>query len=330
MLGRSVFDPLSPQAHAISNLFIFTSIIALAIIVLIVAVLTYTTIRFRQRPGQGDPRQTFGLSWLEIIWTVIPVLIVTIVFGATISTMKDSSPGQLSPGRRPIALTVIGHQWWWEGRYSSGVVTANEIHVPVGRRLVVALKSPDDDVIHSLWVPQCGPKMDAVPGQTNYVWLECDRAGVYDGDCAEFCGAGHAWMLVRVIAEPASTFDAWQRHQRRPAPPLKQLRPARPFSVGDVATGQRLFRHYTCQSCHVITGGATHTPPGPTSVRVGPNLTHMGSRQIIAAGRISNTVANMERWLANPGQLKPGVHMPNFQLSGPEVRALTAYLESLQ
>ena len=111
---------------------------------------------------------------------------------------------------------------------------------------------------------------------------------------------------------------------------MKQLRPARPFSVGDVATGQRLFRHYTCQSCHVITGGATHTPPGPTSVRVGPNLTHMGSRQIIAAGRISNTVANMERWLANPNELKPGVHMPNFQLSGPEVRALTAYLESLQ
>lgn len=190
-----------------------------------------------------------------------------VVFGVTVSTMQKSSPGQLNPHGRPVDLTIIGHPWWWEARYPSGVVTASDIHIPVGRRLVVAVRSPDD-VIHSFWVPQCDHKIDAVPGQTNYVWLECDKAGVYDGVCAEFCGDGHAWMLVRVVAEPAATFAAWQRHRLRPAPPLKKLRPVPPFSASEVAAGQRLFTSYSCQSCHLI-AGAGSTPPVPTSLLIG-------------------------------------------------------------
>lgn len=306
---------MSPQAHAISNLFVFTMVISGLICLGISAVIVYSLIRYRVRPGQtGEPPQIFGNTRLEITWTVIPLIIVTLLFGTSVSAMIDSSPGQTSlqggAAHNPNRMQVIGHQWWWEIKYPSGVDTATVIHIPVGQRWVVALDS--DDVIHSLWIPQCAPKVDAVPGQTNYLWLECDKAGTYHGDCSEYCGAGHAWMLVDVVAEPMAQFKAWERQQLS-APPST---PAPGFTASEVSRGAQLFGQYSCASCH-FTG-------------IGPLLTHVGSRSVLGSGAISNTPAHMEQWLLDPDKIKPGVHMPNFQLSTPQARALTAYLESLR
>ena len=167
-------------------------------------------------------------------------------------------------------------------------------------------------MIHSFWIPQCAPKVDAVPGQTDYIWLECDKAGTYHGDCSEYCGAGHAWMLVDVIAEPMAKFKAWEQQQLS-APPSS---PPAGFTASEVSQGAQLFGHYACSSCH-FTG-------------IGPLLTHVGSRHLLAGGATTNTPANMEAWLKNPDAIKPGVHMPNFQLNDREARNLTAYLESLR
>ncbi|MCA1597580.1 MAG: cytochrome c oxidase subunit II, partial [Chloroflexi bacterium] len=228
-----MFNPMSPQLHAITNLFVGTMIVAGLICLGIAVAVVYFAIRFRRRPGQtGEPPQIFGNTRLEITWTVIPFLIVTGVFGFTVSTMIASSPGQVAlhgaAAKNPNRLHVIAHQWWWEIKYPSGVVTANEIHIPVGQRWVVALDS--SDVIHDFWAPQCAPKIDAVPGQTDYIWLECDKVGVYHGDCSEFCGAGHVWMLFDVIAEPMDKFKAWEKQQLRQAPPPQNVQPPTGFT----------------------------------------------------------------------------------------------------
>lgn len=306
MLSHSVFNPMSPQATAISNLTIVLMIISGAICLGIAGVLVYTSIRFRRRPDQmGEPPQQFGIVKLEIVWTVIPLLLVLSLFGGSIAAMKLSSPPDGDP---PADLVVVGHQWWWEIRYPSGVVTANEIHIPTHKRMFVAVKSVD--VIHSLWIPQLGGKMDLVPGQTNAMYLEADKAGTYLGNCVEFCGAGHAWMLVRVIAQPPAQFAAWQRQQLRPAP-------APPKANGAAIAGARLYVQLSCQSCHA-------------QATIGPNLTHFASRHTLASGRLANTPANVRLWLHDPGQVKPGVHMPNLHLTASELDDLTAYLETLK
>lgn len=331
MLDHSVFNPMSPQANAISNLFILTIIISLLIIVGISGVLVYSLIRYRARPGQqGEPPQTFGIVRLEVAWTIIPFIVVTGLFGATVKAMIDSSPGQISlngdAARNPNRMTVIGHQWWWEIRYPSGVVTANVVHIPVGQRWVVAVESAD--VIHDFWATQLGPKIEAVPGQTNYIWLEADKPAVYHGDCAEFCGAGHAWMLFDVVAESQAQFNAWQRQQLRQPVSPRTLQPAAGYTSSEVRAGASLFTYYACASCHYLRGvNGTGTQP---SVDYAPNLTHIGSRSLLAAGAVSNTPAHMEQWLLNPDTVKPGVHMPNFQLSEAQARDLSAYLESLR
>lgn len=312
MLGHSVFNPMSPQALAISNLTIVLMIISGFIVLGITGVLIYTMIRFRRRPGQtGEPPQQFGVVKLEIAWTVIPFILVLGLFGGSIAAMDLSSPPDGDP---PADIVITGHQWWWEIRYPSGVVTANEIHLPVGKRMLVAVKSVD--VIHSLWIPQLGGKMDFVPGQTNSMYLEADKAGTYLGNCVEFCGAGHAWMLARAIAQTPAQFDTWQQ---------QQLRKAAPPAAGAVAQGAKLFGQLSCQSCHTLTGN-----PANQNANIGPDLTHFASRQTLASGRLTNTAGNVYYWLHDPGQVKPGVHMPNFHLTPSSLQYLTAYLESLK
>ena len=321
MLTHSVFNPQSPQALAISNLFITTMIIALVIILGITGVLLYTMVRFRYRPGDGEPPQTYGKTWMEITWTAIPFLIILAIFGATIYTVRIASPTDQVYGRGNDApdLTVIGHQWWWELRYADGVVSANEIHLPVGVRFHLALQSAD--VIHDLWVPQLGPKMDLVPGQTNSLWLEGDRVGVFHGACTEFCGGPHAWMLLRVVVQPVAQFNAWEQ---------QQLRLARNPATTEQEQGAVLFRELSCAACHAIYGNGSTEPTNLQAPVVAPNLTHVGSRYTLAAGRLVNTPANLAAWLADPNKWKPGVHMPNVNLSPSELRAMTDYLESLK
>ncbi len=314
MFSHSVLNPMSPQGQAISNLFIFLMIAAGALFAGLPLTLAYTLPKYRHRPGQGDPPQTYGVLKMELVWTTIPILLLIGVFGATISTMRIAQPNAI----KTADLTVIGHQWWWEYRYPNGVVTANILHIPTGRRLNVALESVD--VIHSFWVPELNGKMDAVPGQTNSLWLEADKPGIYEGACVEFCGTGHAWMRLSVVAQPPAQFDAWLR---------QQARPARQPSTAMQKAGARLFAQYACASCHLLRGRPSNTHLGSKAVVIAPDLTHFASRPFFGGGVLDNTPANLVTWLHDPNLVKQGVHMPNFQLTPSQIHELTAYLESL-
>ncbi len=341
LLSHTFLDPQSPQTQAVSNLFWIGGTVAAIILAIPTGALLYTITHFRHKPGQGEPRQDEGQPRLEVIWTVVPLIIVLCIFGLSLRTMGLAEPNT-DPGPGNNAdLTVIGHQWWWEIRYPSGVVTANEIHIPVGKRFLVALQSAD--VVHGFWVPQIANQMYLIPGQTNHIWLEADQQGVYEGQCAEFCGAQHAWMLLRVFADTPARYAAWQRDQLRAAPRSSAApRNAPPPSsatanvVGSqgvpagsaspanlVASGAQLFQQLSCQSCHAIAGT-------PARADVGPNLTHVASRSTLAAGRLDNTAANLEAWLRDPQAVKEGNHMPNLLLTPSQITALTAYLDSLR
>lgn len=309
MGGSSPFDARSPQARAIADLFTWNLAIAGAIFVLVTGLVVYIAIRYRARPGQGEPPPVFGNRTLEIVWTLAPAAILLVVAFFTVATMRAADPPAEG---QPPDLIVTGMQWWWRVEYpQSGVVTANEIHIPAGRRLLVRLQS--GDVIHDFWVPQLGPKRDMNPGSANQLWIEADAPGTYLGGCSEYCGAEHAWMLIRVIAQPPAEFDAWLRAQAQPAP----------APAGDAARGAQVFQQQTCVNCHAIAGTSA-------SARVGPDLTHLASRETIGAGRVANTPDNLARWVADPHALKPGVLMPGFQLSPDDLRALIAYLETLK
>ena len=199
--------------------------------------------RYRHRGGNGDdePYQEFGRRRLEIAWTIVPAVVLAVILGFTVKTMAAVSPG---PGDHPPDLIVTGYQWWWGIQYpASGVVTANEVHLPVGKRMLLQLDSAD--VIHDFWVPQLGRKMDMIPGHTNWLWVEPTQTGTFLGACAEFCGAEHAWMRIRVIVQPQAEFDAWQRQQSQPHPAP---------TGGDAAQGAQLFSQMTCASCHAVAG----------------------------------------------------------------------------
>ena len=310
MEASSPFSPNSPQALAIFNLFVLSLVISAVIFAIVTGLVIYILFRYRGRPGQAEPPQISGHTRLEIAWTAAPALLLVVMFALTVATMRAADPPR---GEQQPDLEVIGHQWWWEVRYpKSGVVTANEIHIPTGRRLLVRLDS--DDVIHDFWVPQLGPKRDMTPGHTTYIWIQADRPGTFEGACAEYCGQHHAWMRIRVIADEPAAFQAWEQQQAQPAPA-----PA----AGEVAEGARIFRERTCVNCHVIQG------QGGTAV--GPDLTHVASRQTLGAGVIrENTPETLAEWVRNPQDIKPGSYMPDLQLPEEELRALVAYMATLK
>jgi cytochrome c oxidase subunit 2 len=308
--NSTIFDPASPQAQAILTLFGLLTILSAVILVIVAGTTIYSLMRYRHQAGQDEPRQLFGNTRLELTWTIIPLLMVMVIFGFTFNTMRTADPPV--DGQQPD-LVITGHQWWWEVEYPKlGVVTANEIHIPVGQPLLVRLESAD--VIHDFWVPKLGRKMDMVPGHPNHIWLEAHEAGTYLGACSEFCGVQHAWMRLLVIAQPQSEFEVWQQ---------QQLQIPQTPTTGEPAQGAKLFQQLTCVNCHTIAGTAAQA-------KAGPDLTHLTSRDTIGAGILENNSANLTRWLADPQAVKPGNHMPNFQLTEAEVNALVAYLEALQ
>jgi cytochrome c oxidase subunit 2 len=309
METSSPFSPRSPQALAISNLLVVSLIISALVFALVLGLVLYVVVRYRQRPGQGEPRQVSSNTKLEIAWTVAPTVLLAGVFVASFITMRSVDP----PANRQPDIIVTGHQWWWQVEYpKSGVVTANEIHVPTGRQLLFQLNAAD--VIHDFWVPQMGPKRDMIPGKPNYIWLAADKPGVYSGACAEFCGLQHAWMLIRVVAQPPAEFDAWLRQEQTAA--------AAPAG-GDAARGARLFQSMTCANCHAIQGTAA-------KAQAGPALSHLASRQTLGAGVMQHTPENLAKWITNPQQIKPGAQMPGYNLADADLRALVAYLETLK
>lgn len=283
---------------------------ATAIIGLVVfAGLGYILFRFRSQPAGTLPTQIRGHTLLEIGWTIAPALVLLVIAIPTIQVIFRTQSAATPSGA--LEVTVQGYQWWWEFRYPSiAVVTANEMHIPAGRPIVITLSGPD--VIHSFWVPQLAAKRDVVPGRENRITFTADRPGEYWGQCAEYCGTSHANMALRVIVDAPDAFERWAAAQRAPA-----VEPA-----GDAARGKQIYARSACVGCHTIAGVSEGV--------LGPNLTHFGSRTMLAAGMWPNTALNVAAWVKNPQGLKPGAKMPNLPLTDEQAKDLAAYLTALK
>jgi cytochrome c oxidase subunit II len=303
------FRPVTTQGTRIASLFTLVMVLSALVFLLVAGLLVYFVVRYRGRAGDEDPAQVEGNRKLEIFWTATPALLLAVIFVLTLQTMSNVDAASPSA----LRIRAIGHQWWWEYQYADlGVMTANELHVPVGVPLQIELEGAD--VIHSFWVPQFGWKKDMIPGKTNVMWVQAEQPGVYDGVCTEYCGTQHAWMRIRVLAEPSDRFDEWIAQQRQQA--------AAP--QGPAARGQQVFLGNTCVNCHAV-GGTT------ANARVGPDLTHVGSRTTIGAGVVENTPDMLRQWVRNAHDLKPGVLMPAYNsLSDDDLAALVQYLTELK
>ncbi|MDR3570435.1 MAG: cytochrome c oxidase subunit II [Syntrophobacteraceae bacterium] len=305
----SVLKPGTKEAGDILSAFYIVLGIATLIFIIVAGLVVYAVIKFRRRKGR-EPGQLSEKVWLEVLWITVPLVIVIGLFILAVRVMLQVNPPSL--GHKPD-LTVVAHQWWWELHYPpSGVTAANEIHLPVGKHLLLRFESAD--VIHGFWVPSFGQKIDVIPGHPNTMWLTITRPGLYLGTCHSFCGMGHAHMGIRVFAQSPEDFSAWLAHQSRPASP--------PSSV-EAAQGAELFREKNCVNCHSISGFMT-------TGREAPDLTHVGSRTTLAAGTLANTPENMAKWLKDPQAVKMGVLMPEIGLEPDQIKALSAYLEGLK
>ncbi len=310
-----VLEPESPQAEAMYHLLLVVVLIS-AVIFTIVTLLIVIAL-WRGRARADLPQQNFGSHKAEIFWMVGPVIIVlwiAAISGKLILTMNAAPLAH--PPRDEVAdreLTVIGHQWWWEVQYSDlSTIAANEIHIPVGKKIRVKLQSAD--VVHCFWVPQLARKMDVIPGRDNYIWLQADRAGVFQGRCAEFCGTQHAWMNFKVYALSEADYERWQAGQKVDVLDLQEP---------DALAGKKLFFEQTCSNCHTIEG--THA-----AATIGPDLTKLALRKELGGGVIGNTRENLALWMKNPQAIKPGCKMPNFNFTDSEVEQLVSYLETLR
>lgn len=307
-MNLSVFDPASPQARELLRLWDECMWVCGFILAIVTSSTLYILIRYRRRDN-GEPCQLSGNTKLEIAWTAVPVALVSLLFVMSIVAARAVD----RPIRREPDIVVTGHQWWWEVGYPAATVTtANEIHVPVGRDVLIAVEAAD--VIHDFWVPRLGRKVDAIPGRRNFIWIRAEHAGDYVGACAEFCGAQHAWMRLRVVAQDPAGYDTWLDAQAKPA--------AAPGNE-EAKLGQARFGELTCANCHNIRG------LNPQK-QYAPDLTHVASRRMLAAERIVNNPEDLRKWLLQPNILKPGCYMPNLKLSVPDSAALAAYLESLK
>jgi cytochrome c oxidase subunit 2 len=312
----SIFAPMSTPAKSIFDLSIFVLLISAAIFVVVFSLLAYAVVKFRKRSSDDarEPAQVYGSTQLELAWTVIPVLIVVVLFLATARVIAGIQNAP-RPGNA-IEVTVIGHQFWWEYRYPSlNVVTANELHIPVSdpthpTPTFLTLLSADTD--HSFWVPRLAGKTDLIPNHPNSMWMDPREPGLYLGQCAQYCGTQHAKMLLRVYVQTREDFDRWIQEQSQPAK-----------VSGEVSNGQKIFERTACVNCHAVAGSAAVG-------RFGPDLTHLMSRETIASGAIPNTPENLRRWIQDPETIKPGSKMPAMGLSDSELTAVTAYLETLR
>jgi cytochrome c oxidase subunit II len=312
----NVFDPHSTPADSVFHLSVFVLVITALIFVVVFTLLTYAIAKFRSRPAdaQGEPAQVYGSTQIELAWTVIPILIVVVLFLAAarvIHAVQDAPKPAAA-----VEVTAIGHQFWWEYRYPTlGVVTANELHIPVSdpaHPTPTFLKLLSADTDHSFWVPQLAGKTDLIPNRINKMWMDPHHTGLFLGQCAQYCGTQHAKMLLRVSVDSPEDFDAWVRAQKQPA-----------VQDEKEGAGRRVFETTACVNCHTV--GNTNA-----TGQFGPDLTHLMSRRTLAAGAADNTAENLRLWIQNPDALKPGSLMPAMKLSDPDLDALVRYLETLQ
>jgi cytochrome c oxidase subunit 2 len=312
----NIFAPVSTPSQWIFELSRFVLMVTGAIFIVVFSLLAYAVVKFRKSRASDarEPAQVYGSTQLELAWTVIPILIVVVLFLATARVIADTQKAA-RPGNA-IQVTVIGHQYWWEYRYPSlKVVTANELHIPVSdpahpTPTFLTLLSADTD--HSYWVPRLAGKTDLIPNHPNSMWMDPYETGLYLGQCAQYCGTQHAKMLLRVYVQTRDEFDRWIQEQSQPA----QL-------AGTVSGGRQIFERTSCINCHAVAGTVANGT-------FGPDLTHLMSRDTIAAGAAANTPENLRRWIRDPGVIKPGSKMPAMGLSDPDVNAVAQYLESLR
>jgi cytochrome c oxidase subunit II len=285
------------------------------IFVIVAGLLTYSIVRFRRRPGDDrrEPPQIYGSNPIEFAWTTVPVLIVFVLFLITARTIFAIQEKAAPPGS--IGVRVIAHQWWWEFHYPDlGVITANELHVPLSdpkNPTPTFLDLESADVAHSFWVPRLAGKTDVIPNKKNRMWIDPRVAGTYLGQCAEYCGTEHAMMLLRVIVEPRADFDKWVDSQKQP-----------PVRDPSVAHGRQVFESTACVNCHAIAGTAA-------AGRFGPDLTHLMARETIGAGVAMNTRDHLRIWVSDPNVMKPGALMPAMNLDNKDLDDLVAYLATL-
>lgn len=312
----SIFAPQATPAHYIFGLSMLVLAICASIFLVVAGLLLYALVRFRHRRGftVREPAQIYGSAQVELSWTVIPILIIVVLFLATARVIFVT---QAAPRpQKSLDVVVIGHQYWWEFRYPKlGIITANELHIPVSdphdpMPTYLTMSSADTD--HSFWVPRLAGKLDVLPNKVNVMWIDPEKPGLYLGQCAQYCGVQHAHMLIRVYAEPSSQFDAWVKQQQQPT-----------VQDASVQDGRDVFVHNACANCHTVSGT-------PAKGQFGPDLSHMASRATIAAGSVRLTDANLRAWIDNPDQFKPGVLMPAMHLSPHDLDAVTRYLMTLR
>jgi len=317
--STSIFDPAATPAHSVFDLSMLVLSVTLAIFLIVGGLLLYALIRYRHRSTDSDrePAQIYGSNQIELSWTVIPILIVVTLFLSTTRVILGTEA--IPEPASAMDVTVIGHQFWWEYRYPKlGVVTANELHIPISdpakpTPTYLSMSSADTD--HSFWVPRLAGKMDLIPNRVNVMWIDPPQAGLYLGQCAQYCGTQHAKMLLRVYAQSPEDFAAWVKHQQQPA--------QQDFTGNSAATeGQKVFMHNACINCHAVAGTAA-------TGRFGPDLTHLASRDTIASGPIPNTPENLRKWIDDPNSMKPGSLMPAMHLNDHDLDVITAYLTQL-
>lgn len=314
--STSIFAPEGTPARSIFGLSMFVLGICAAIFLIVSGLLLFTLIRFRHRAGDSDrePAQIYGSNQVELSWTVIPILIIVVLFLATARVIFITEQA-----RKPAAaldVVVIGHQYWWEYRYPRlGIVTANELHVPVSdpahpTPTYLTMSSADTD--HSFWVPELAGKMDVIPNKVNTMWIDPDKPGLYLGQCAQYCGTQHAKMLIRVYADSPADFAAWVAGQQHPA-----------MQSPGASLGMAVFQRNACVNCHTISGTSAQGT-------FGPDLSHVASRATIASGSVPNTPENLRTFIDNPAHFKPGALMPAMHLSDHDLDAVTQYLMTLR
>lgn len=303
----STLTAASDNGTRISGLFYFIFWVAVVVFVIVESLLLYSVIRFRRKSESDMPTQIHGNTRLEIAWTLAPAIVLAVVFVLTYQTLLAMA----SAPKDSLQVHITAHQWWWEVEYPDlGVLTANEIHLPVAQSAQFTLESKD--VIHSFWIPELNGKTDVVPGKKNVNWFMPTQVGTYHAQCAEFCGAEHADMRFSVVVDSKADFATWVTQQKQKALP------------GDSLTkGVEAFTAVGCFACHTIDGT---TAQG----KVGPNLTHLASRKSIAAGTLDNNTVNLRAWITNPQGIKPGVTMPVLSMTPEQADALMTMLGSLK
>lgn len=346
----SIFSPVSTPAHDVRELSLFVLLVTAGIFVGVSSLIVFALVRYRSRPGDNtEPPQVFGSTQIELAWTIIPVLGITVLFLGTARVLFAVQDAP-KPGSA-IDVVAIGHQFWWEFRYPQyNVVTANELHVPLSTSATAHptfLKLTSADVMHSFWVPRLAGKTDLLPNRVNELWFDPSVPSVYLGQCAQFCGPEHAKMLLRVYVDPPDRFNAWVHAQQqaqheiasaptadRPAqlsvavlnePPRNASMASLQQASQDVnaTTGQRVFEQQACINCHAVRGTIANG-------RFGPDLTHLMSRDTIGSGILKNTPENLDRWINDPNDFKPGCLMPAMHLTDKQNAQITAYLLTLR